>query len=122
MIGQIHTHRYPVNWNLHFVCGCKDKHPQLKIYPATARLLSLYGTRIQSNHPICSNTSITLKLDVPPVTREEDARTVEIIGRTIYTMPEGDHFLTEVEFLRFDRMSREILTQALSRHFDHCNG
>jgi hypothetical protein len=118
MNGQFHTQRYPANWNLRFICDCKKKHPELKIYPATAKQLSPYGTRIQSTHNVCSNRTITLQLDVPPVAIGESSRTVEIIGRTIYTVSEGDHFITEIEFLRFDRMSQQILTQALAKYFD----
>lgn len=117
---QRHTHRYPANWNLRFVCDCRKAHPDLRIYPATAKQLSPNGTRIQSKHHVCPNKSITLKLDVPSAGNDMFVRTIEIIGRTIYTEAEEDHFLTEIEFVRVDKTSRDILTQALSGHFEHC--
>lgn len=117
-----HTHHYPANWNLRFMCDCRTPQPELKIYPATVKQLSPYSTRIASSHNICPNRSITLQLEIPPLQNDGHARTLEIIGHTIYTVVEGDYFLTEIEFMRFDGVSQQVLMQALVQQFGNPDG
>ena len=117
MNGKFQSQRYPANWHLRFVCNCRKHAAGPKIYPATAKQLSINGTSIQSSHNVCPNTSITLQLNVPPTADGEPARIIEIIGRTLYTILESNHFFTEIEFLKFDKASRKMLLQALNQHF-----
>lgn len=111
--------RCPANWNLQFVCDCRKKHQELKIYQAVAKRLSPYGSSVQSSHNVCSNKNILLRLEIPPLNNGDDPRMVEIIGRTVYTALDGEHFLTEIEFLRFEHGEQAMLAEALAQHFGH---
>lgn len=117
MSDHIPIPRCPANWNMQLVCSCKKQHQLRRAYPAIAKRLSPYGTSALSNHNVCSNQNVLLQLEVPPVHNGDDSRIVEIVGRTVYTVLEGDHFLTEVEFLRFENGAQATLMQALAQHF-----
>lgn len=117
MIENLQHHSCHANWNLRFVCDCKKKHREVRIYEAIARELSPSRICVKSGHNVCAHRNIAMQLQVPPLRNGEDSHIVEIIGRTLYTVLEEGHFLTEVRFLHFDGEQQQFLSRALSEHF-----
>ena len=121
MNDKLHPNGYPASWSLRCICNGSGKCRMRRNYRATTKRISPHHVYVQSSHNLCANQMILLQLEVPPIHNGDRIRTLEVIGRTMYTFLEGEHFLTKIEFLRFENDARKLLLGSLTDHFGNAS-